>query len=101
MVNGYIRESPFIGLVPENWDVVENTHEPIISFELWNQVQEINHKHARQAKESSGKYSQFPPAKSLYGKRLVCADCGRPMKNDPFHRQKWKVCILLLSLCNG
>ena len=65
---------------PENWDVVENTHEPIISFELWNQVQEINHKRARQAKESSGKYSQFPPAKSLYGKRLVCADCGRPMK---------------------
>lgn len=71
---------PFHWVKEENWDIVENTHEPIISYDLWKQVQTINTEHKQKAKECSGKYSKFPPAKSLYGKRLVCADCGRPMK---------------------
>lgn len=71
---------PFHWVDKDDWDRAENTQEPIIGMELWDAVQAVNTTRSEQAKKNTGKYSQFPPAKSLYGKILVCSDCGRPMK---------------------
>lgn len=67
--------------VDENeWIIVYNTHEPIISQELFDKVQEINNKTAAATKANSGKYDYLPKAKNIYGAKLVCADCGARMK---------------------
>ena len=44
-----------------DWDVVEGTHEPIISMELWNTVQEINKKVSSNATKSFGRYAHSYP----------------------------------------
>ena len=63
-----------------DWDVVEGTHEPIISMELWNTVQEINKKVSSNATKSFGRYAHLPKRPNPYGSVLRCADCGRVMK---------------------
>lgn len=85
LAQGRSRSSLYKGIAfhrveESQWDVVENTHEPIISQDLWQAVQAVNEKHANFAKQTYGKYSKFPPAQSLYGKHLICADCGRQLK---------------------
>jgi len=64
----------------EDWVIVHNTHEPIISQELFDKVQAINEATARTAKENHGKYDHLPKAKNIYGAKLVCADCGARIK---------------------
>ena len=63
-----------------DWDVVEGTHEPIISMELWNKVQEINTKASSDATKSFGRYAHLHKRPNPYGSVLRCADCGRVMK---------------------
>lgn len=55
------------------WTVVYNTHEPIISQELWNRVQE------RQKSIATGKKTKLGFTHPLSG-FVVCADCGNKMK---------------------
>lgn len=62
------------------WDLVEGTHDPIISMELWNRVQQINEQNTEAAKKSHGKYSELPKRENPYGSLLRCADCGRVIK---------------------
>lgn len=64
----------------EDWVVVYNTHEPIISQELFDKVQAINDAAARTSKENHGKYDHLPKEKNIYGAKLVCADCGARIK---------------------
>lgn len=71
---------PFHWTDETEWDVVENTHEPIISKELWNQVQEVDRRYTKAAKDSFGKYSHLPKRENPYGSLLRCADCGRVIK---------------------
>lgn len=54
---------------PDEWVKVENTHEPIISLELWERVQALlNKKHkSRQRKDGE---------RNLFTGLLHCADCG-------------------------
>lgn len=76
----------------EDWIIVHHTHEPIISQELFDRVQEINRAAAEKAKANSGKYDHLPKAKNIYGAKLVCADCGARMKlYRSFSRKKDKV----------
>lgn len=65
---------------PEEWDVVLNTHEPIISEELWDQVQAVNSERRAAYQQNYGKYDELPKRKSPYGRRLVCDDCGTALK---------------------
>ena len=55
------------------WTVVYNTHEPIISQELWNRVQE------RQKSIATGKKTKLGFTHPLSG-FVICADCGNKMK---------------------
>ena len=58
---------------PSEWIVTENTHEPIISQELWDKIREI------EAGVSRGKSSSNGRVKPLCG-MMYCADCGYKMK---------------------
>lgn len=71
---------PYHWTDPSEWDLVENTHEPIISMELWNKAQEVDMKRSKAAKENFGRYSHLPKRENPYGSLLRCADCGRVIK---------------------
>ncbi len=71
---------PFHWTEESEWDLVENTHEAIISLELWKRVQEVTARRSREAKESHGKYANLPKRENPYGSLLRCADCGRVIK---------------------
>jgi site-specific DNA recombinase len=64
----------------QDWIVVKNTHEPIISEELFEKVQVINQKAVATTKANHGKYDYLPKEKNIYGKKFICADCGSIMK---------------------
>lgn len=58
---------------PEDWIIVENTHEPIISLDLWDEVQK---------KHKEGEHFHTPSAKrevSIFAGLVKCADCGSTM----------------------
>lgn len=69
------------------WDVVTGTHEPIISMELWDQVQALNTKRSNEAKASFGKNANLPKRQNPYGSLLRCADCGRVIKQVRSYRK--------------
>lgn len=76
----------------EEYIVVENTHEAIIEYDLFERVQQINANAAERARANNGKYSHLPKTENLYGKRLVCAVCGRVMKlHRSFNHKRDKV----------
>lgn len=57
----------------EDWAITENTHEPIISQELWDKVKEI------ESSVSRGKCSKRHETTPLSG-FMFCADCGEKMR---------------------
>ena len=64
----------------QDWIVVENTHEALISQELFDKVQEINRAAIEKTKANHGKYDYLPKAENIYGKKFTCADCGCVIK---------------------
>lgn len=64
----------------DEWIVVKNTHEPLISEEQFNKVQSINQKVSETSRANNGKYDYLPKAINIYGKKLICADCGAVIK---------------------
>ena len=76
----------------EEWIVVKNTHEPLISEELFEKVQQINNAVLERQKANAGKYDHLPKEKNIYGKKFTCADCGAIMKlTRSFSTKKDKV----------
>lgn len=65
---------------PSEWVIVYNTHEPIISQELWDKAQE------RRKSVSHGKRTASGYVHPLSG-FLYCADCGAKMKMKSIGRQ--------------
>ena len=76
----------------EEWIVVKNTHEPLISEELFEKVKQINNAVLERQKANTGKYDHLPKEKNIYGKKFTCADCGAIMKlTRSFSTKKDKV----------
>ena len=85
LVQGKYRCSLFEGIPghiadESEWDVVLNTHDPIIDEGLFRRVQDINAERKANFLDCCGRYSQLPREDNPYRKRLVCADCGRQLK---------------------
>ena len=80
---------------PEDWVVIENAFEPIISRELWDKVQEVNQSC------SHGKVTKSGVILPLTG-LMYCADCGSKLKNNTtFHTSKKRGKYKLVSyICN-
>lgn len=79
---------PYHWTDPSEWDVVENTHEPIISMELWERVQSVDKRNSKAVKDSFGKYAHLPKRENPYGSLLRCADCGRVIKYTRSYSRK-------------
>jgi hypothetical protein len=71
---------PFHWTGEDEWIIVRDTHEGIVPRELFERVQEVNQRKSKAHKENNGKYAHLPKAVNLYGKKLVCADCGSVIK---------------------
>ena len=66
---------------PESEQIlVENTHEPLITQELWDIVQEV-----RQHKKRTPKHMDEP---NLFSGMVYCADCGKPLVLHRAHTMK-------------
>lgn len=86
------RGIPFHRTKEEEWDVAENTHEPIIDRVLWDRVQEVNDQSTKKFKNEYGKYTDLPKRQNPYGSLLRCADCGRVLKQvHSYHHNGKKV----------
>ena len=76
----------------DEYIIAENTHEAIIDYGLFERVQQVNAEAAERTRANSGKYSHLPKTENLYGKKFVCAVCGRVMKlQRSFNSKKDKV----------
>lgn len=58
----------------ENWIVVENTHEPVISRETWEKARSLLKKPGREPKSGE--------APNIFAGFLKCGTCGRAMAKD-------------------
>ena len=60
----------------EEWIIVRNTHEALVSQEVFDQVQELVEKRRQRSVSLRGKYQT---TENVFKGLLVCADCGTKM----------------------
>lgn len=65
------------------WDVVENTHEPIIDLKLWSEVQAL-----KASKPRSNKTGEI----GVFANKLRCKNCGGSMRSWINKHQKYYRC---------
>lgn len=58
------------------WVIVPNTHEPIVSKELFNKVQDIMQERRASYHRNLGKYNKVSNDKNLFKRKIVCGDCN-------------------------
>ena len=63
----------------QNWSVVKNTHEPIISQELFDTVQKQLTAAREHYYSNLGKYNKVSKQENIFKKKVVCGDCGAPL----------------------
>lgn len=60
----------------KDWIVVKNTHEPIVSHELFDTVQKELAKTREKYFENLGKYDKISNKENIFKQKVVCGDCG-------------------------
>ena len=63
----------------EEWIIVEDTHEPLVSREDFDMVQEMLADNVKQFRSTHGKNGFDHSRFNLVGKKIICADCGKIM----------------------
>ncbi len=63
----------------EEWIIVEDTHEPLVSREDFDTVQEMLADNVKQFRSTHGKNGFDHSRFNLVGKKIICADCGKIM----------------------
>ena len=73
--------------VPEkNWKIVEGTHEPLVTEEAFERVQELLEESSREAKNHASYAEGDVP--NLFRGLMRCADCGGAMRMGKFRKPK-------------
>lgn len=70
----------------ENWKVVEGTHEPLITVDAFERVQELLEESSREAKNHASYAEGDVP--NLFRGLIRCADCGGAMRMGKFRKPK-------------
>lgn len=71
--------------LPESeWQIVEGTHEPLITQEMFDEVQELLEESGREAKNHASYAEGIVP--NLFRGIVKCADCGSSMKMSKFRK---------------
>lgn len=60
----------------QDWSVIKNTHEPIISQELFDKVQKQLAMTRERYFENLGKYDKVSNKENIFKTKVVCGDCG-------------------------
>ncbi len=63
------KSSKLVRNKKEDWIIVKDTHEPLVSREVFEEIQ-------RKLEKTSRKYTRLPGEGSLLSKLLICKDCG-------------------------
>lgn len=84
MVQGRTKSQFFDGknqikVNKRNWVVVKDTHEPIISKELFDKVQNQLELTREKYFKNLGKYDKISNNENIFKKKVVCGDCGTPL----------------------
>ena len=66
-------------LPPEEWTIVENTHEPIINQVDFDNVQAMCAEKKSQYHTRLGRYDHLGKSENILKGLIFCGDCGRPM----------------------
>ncbi|MDE6973156.1 MAG: recombinase family protein [Lachnospiraceae bacterium] len=69
-----------INLPEDEWVIIENTHEALVSGEDFDKVQERLAENVTRFRSKCGINSYDHSRYNLFGKKIVCADCGKTMK---------------------
>lgn len=85
MVQGRTRTALYKGQAmkkvdPEDYIVVEGTHEPIVSRELFDKVQKIFEETGMAAREKKAQRVLFSMPENFYDGLFYCGECGKKMK---------------------
>jgi len=64
----------------EDWIIVENTHEPIVSQELFDAVSAMLKEREAQYKEGYGKHNYLKNSAGLLQGLIFCAECDKALK---------------------
>ncbi|MDD3231072.1 MAG: recombinase family protein, partial [Oscillospiraceae bacterium] len=78
-ISEFYAGRPVHALPREQWTVVQNTHEPLVSEELFQKVQSIMDEKNKVYHNNLGKYDHLGKSENLLKGLVYCADCGRPM----------------------
>lgn len=70
----------------DEWKIVEGTHEPLISEDVFERVQELLEESSREAKNHAS-YAEGNVT-NLFRGLIRCADCGGAMRMGKFRKQK-------------
>jgi DNA invertase Pin-like site-specific DNA recombinase len=86
---GHIAQHKHIGALHEgkgrsrakadDWVIVENMHEPIITQELFDLAKTIMANRTAQYKSADGKFAHFTAPEELLKGLVFCADCGKSL----------------------
>ena len=81
------KDKTYVTKPESDWIIHENTHEAIVSAEVWNSVQELNQTAKARCENN------VPPTPALFSGKLVCADCGSPLvaNRETQHRKNGSV----------
>ena len=63
---------------PDKWIIVENTHEPLVSREVWNRANEI------MAIKKQDYLDSLHPEPNMFIGLLRCGDCGKAMSRQKY-----------------
>lgn len=86
IVYGRVPKSLYQGIKmhradPDEWRILPDMHEPIVSRELFDEVQKILDDRAELAKKKKAKTKeQRDSIVNLFVKRIYCGDCGKRMR---------------------
>ena len=78
-ISEFYANRPDRVLPQDEWTVVKHTHEPLVSQEDFDRVQEINRKAKAAYYANLGKYDSLGKTENLLRGLVFCADCGRPL----------------------
>jgi DNA invertase Pin-like site-specific DNA recombinase len=75
-----------------DWIIVEGTHEPIVTQELFDTVRGVMEQRKAEFKAMQGKYAHFKTPEMILKGLVFCADCGKPLHRYKFVLEGGKYC---------
>lgn len=74
----------------EHWIVVPDTHEPIVSKELFEKVQVILSERRTAYERNYGKYKKLCKDNNIFKGKIVCGDCGSMLNRTKYMKPHYK-----------